>query len=129
MPYLSLYGKSIYDVYFPNDGCLLLKNGMLLSFDDGYVNSGVVKKIRIGVDINGAHEGPNRLGYDVFEYELTQNDGELLPEGHPASTITKECSMQNNGGTGFNCTYEAHRNTDYFKKVVKNIKASGNTTW
>lgn len=93
---------------------------MLVAFENpanGYV--------WISVDINGKNKMPNRWGWDLFTFELT-NDG-LLPLGAPGTTATYSnkpedyCNINQNtkNENGATCSYFAITNQDYFKELYK----------
>lgn len=103
-----------------DDGAFVLNNGMLVAFENpanGYV--------WISVDINGKNKMPNRWGWDLFTFELT-NDG-LLPLGAPGTTATYSadpnvyCNIDQNTSNenGATCSYFAITNQDYFKELYK----------
>ena len=74
----------------------------------------------VTVDVNGIKKRPNRWGYDLFTFELT-NSGKLLPmgaEGTHYTDMSKYCSATNTGNTnGIACTYKALTDKNYWKNL------------
>lgn len=103
-----------------DDGGFVLNNGMLVAFE----NPGGAGELWISVDINGKNKLPNKWGWDLFTFELT-NKG-LLPVGAPGTTkkysnvpltyCNQSSKSQENGVT---CGYYAVTDKDYFKKIYK----------
>lgn len=102
-----------------DDGAFVLNNGMLVMIENpaNHPNG-----LLISADINGKNKLPNRLGYDVFFFELTKEG--ILPLGAPGTTAkwsddpdkycNKNANLQFNGVT---CAYFATTDQEYFKKV------------
>ncbi len=103
-----------------DDGAFVLNNGMLIMLENPANNP---NGLLISVDTNGKNKLPNRLGYDIFTFELTKNG--LLPYG--ADGTTKKlfgdnpenfCNKNGNGQyNGITCAYYATTNKDYFVDV------------
>lgn len=115
--YKTKSSKSISTSLF-DDGSFILKNGMLVATEDGGEDHGVL----ISVDINGKNKPPNKLGWDVFTFELTTND--LLPAGAPGTTDetnrSKYCSDTGTDNiNGLTCAYYAIYDEEYFKNIYK----------
>lgn len=96
-----------------NDGQFVLNNGMLVLIE----NSGR-GKVQISVYINGVHKKPNRLGHDLFMFNL-ENDKLASSKGIcqdkiPDEEITDNPSFYYNGA---GCTTNALTDPDYFKKL------------
>ena len=73
----------------------------------------------ISVDVNGYLKNPNRLGRDLFIFEL-DSKGRLLPMGAPGTKYYSEteeyCSAtSSNNMNGAGCTYKALTDKSYFK--------------
>jgi prepilin-type N-terminal cleavage/methylation domain-containing protein len=111
--YSYLDGTKITYNQFMDDGQILLKDGTLLLFED---NNG---SLWITADINGVNGKPNKLGYDVFTWELN-NHGKLVPMGSTGTSYSGSCVNKN--VYGWQCTKRAQSESDYFKWVVKNVK-------
>lgn len=83
---------------------ILLNNGMTI-----WRGSLTYYRNRYYIDINGTAKGPNKLGYDLFTFEIDKQD-KLIPEKNNAN-ISKSCSFSNpaqsNSYIGFGCAYYA----------------------
>ena len=95
-----------------NDGQFALNNGMLILIENA--GSGVL----ISVDINGVHKKPNRLGHDLFMFQLQNEKIEpangICENSVPDEAITDEPSFYYNGA---GCTKHALSDPEYFKKL------------
>ena len=112
--YKTLNGNQIRTSIF-DDGQFVLPNGMLIIFEDtGYSD------ILISVDVNGKRQKPNRLGYDLFTFQL-MDDGKLLPMGAKGthySDMNTYCSKNSvSEYNGIACTYKALTEKDYWKHL------------
>lgn len=96
-----------------NDGQFVLTNGMLILIENP--GGGI---IYISVDINGVHKKPNRLGHDLFMFDLKNE--KLIPSAGicqgsvPDEEIKDEPSFYYNGQ---GCAKYALTDPDYFKKL------------
>lgn len=82
--YKNLTGDSNLDFYMFDDGQFIINDGSLIMIDNP--NLGVGKnRVFISVDVNGPYKKPNRLGKDLFMFQL-MDEGLLLPMGH-SSTV------------------------------------------
>lgn len=100
-----------------DDGAFVLNNGMLVAIENpaaGYV--------WISVDINGKNKLPNRWGWDLFTFELTDNG--IMPLGAPGTTANYSSNPANfcskngqNNENGATCSYFAVTDQEYFKKL------------
>lgn len=114
--------KSMWD-----DGGVVLNNGMLIAVENP---ANYVYGLLIMVDINGKNKNPNKMGYDLFAFELTKG-GVLLPLGAPGTgkqpsslalwgSKKPEEYCKKNGNHQFNgmtCAYLAATDRDYFQKL------------
>jgi len=87
-----------------DDGQFILPDGTTIFVNTD--NLGVF----VSVDVNGYLKKPNRLGKDLFMFELTSN-GKFLPGGAKGTTYYSEndeyCSASSNSGmNGAGCTYK-----------------------
>lgn len=111
-----------------DDGGFVLTNGMMVAIEQPAhstktINGKVYSRpILISVDINGKNKNPNRWGWDLFTFELT-NQG-IQPLGseftHPDySTNPKAfCNRTASGNeNGITCAYYAASDADYFRKL------------
>lgn len=132
-------GKQIFYKNFSNtgnmnarildDGGFELTDGRAIWLEGGFKNV----RFMITYDINGVDVGPNRYGYDLFSFILSQN-GLFYPAGSDQVndegltyldckkdfTIDKEnsCSLTNtNSCNGIGCAYQASINPNYFKEL------------
>lgn len=100
-----------------DDGQILLQDGTLVFFNaDGQM-------IGLSVDINGVMSPPNRWGYDLFTFQIKNEN--LIPMGSNGSKYTDKdvyCSLDSESNfNGIACTSMA-TDLDYFKWVVKTLK-------
>lgn len=118
------------DIRRLDDGNFVLTNGMLVAIENpGLTTRNIDGKqyldpLMITIDINGKSKKPNRWGWDLFTFEVT-NQG-LLPLGaegtHP--TFSKNpatyCSKNStNSENGITCAYYAAMDRDYFKELYQ----------
>ncbi len=104
-----------------DDGQFVLKNGMLLMFENMRGSS----NIYITVDVNGRNRTPNAWGWDVFTFQLVDRSGKgiLLPMGAEGTNITdvnRYCnSKTSDGASGIACTAKALSEKDYFRNLFE----------
>lgn len=102
-----------------DDGQFITSDGTLFLIENSATSTSV-QPIYITVDVNGIKKRPNRWGYDLFTFELT-NSGKLLPMGADGTHYTdmsKYCSATNTGNTnGIACTYKALTDKNYWKNL------------
>jgi len=94
----------------------------------------------VWIDTNGPYKGPNRLGHDLFVFEITA-DGRFLPVGMRGTLLNSAAALSGlqftDDGTpddndslgcnkddishlqGFTCTDNAMYDKDYFKNLPK----------
>lgn len=114
--YTTYNGKRLHTNPF-DDGQFVLPNGMLLMFE----NSGSASNIYISVDVNGKKKKPNRLGHDLFTFQLMKN-GKLLPMGVEGTNYSPEEFCKPNSSSNVNgiaCTYQALTDKNYWKNLPK----------
>ena len=102
MAYMTYNGKSKIAMEPFDDGQFVLMDGTLVLLE----NYSETKTIYISVDVNGFGKKPNRLGKDLFMFQL-MNDGSLKPMGsrrtkYPEATYCSRTSSSNMNGAG--CT-------------------------
>lgn len=126
---LSSNGTAASDLL--DDGAFVLNNGMLVAIENckncGY---GEDHNIWLVVDVNGRDYMPNKVGYDLFVFQVTK-DG-LLPLGAPGTdkkfstnpekycctqSINPGCSAGESQYNGYTCAFFASTDEDYFKRV------------
>jgi Tfp pilus assembly protein PilE len=106
--YLTYNGKTLSLVHF-DDGQFVLNDGSLILIENG----GSSSPKYISVDVNGFSKKPNRLGKDLFMFQLMDN-GELLPMGAKGTTYYRTndlyCSLTSNDTlNGASCTAKVLR--------------------
>lgn len=121
-PYKNLTGSTRMTTTFLDDGQIAMPDGTLLMFENQ--GSDNVTPIYIFVDLNGYGKLPNRLGVDLFAFQLV-ND-EILPMGaigtdfpNPDKQCSKNGSDPNNGMA---CTKKALSDPNYFKSMLSGLK-------
>ncbi len=104
-----------------DDGQLLLSDGTVLMFDNlGRDNAPVL----VSVDLNGFNSPPNRFGYDVFTFQLIDENIKAMGDlGTLYPDKDKYCSLNSNDSlNGISCAVKARSDADYFKWAVRNLK-------
>lgn len=103
--YKDYTGKS--NLYYPifDDGQFILSDGTLIMIENPNYGKGK-NRVFITVDVNGPNRKPNRLGKDLFIFQV-DNAGKLLPMGlegtaYPYSEYCSESLSSNLNGAG--CT-------------------------
>ena len=121
--YKTLDGKYVPSWYYFDDGQFVLLDGALIMLENPYAQKNA--PIWIHIDINGKNNKPNRLGFDVFTFVITDNE-ELVPmgtKGTQYANMDTRCNPKvSNSVNGIACAYKAMNSSDYFKSVVKNVK-------
>lgn len=112
--YKTYNGKQNITMQYFDDGQFVLNDGSLILLED---NS---SSIYISVDLNGFHKNPNRLGHDLFMFQLDAK-GKLLPMGAKGTTYYSEddeyCSPESsNTFNGAGCTYRALTDKTFFRR-------------
>lgn len=100
-----------------DDGQFVITNGMLIMIENPQEDSR--KRLFISVDINGKKRLPNRLGHDVFTFQISER-GKLLPMGVEGSEYSEEeyCSTTStNNLNGIACTAKALSDKNYWKNL------------
>ena len=120
--YETYNGKSSIALDYFDDGQFVTPDGMLILIE----NSGgqwFGDQVFISVDVNGYNKKPNRLGQDLFMFQIDKN-GALLPMG---AKDTKYYSINDNycsntsthNMNGAGCTNSALMNKNFFKKLPR----------
>ena len=119
--YKTLNGTSDIGMYLLDDGQFVLNDSSLVLLE----NSG--NMLIISVDVNGYNKRPNRLGIDLFMFQIN-NEGTLLPMGvkgtylysAPTDPYDIYCSWRAQSSmNGAGCTYKALYEKDYFKNLPR----------
>ena len=115
--YKTYNGKEV-NMNFFDDGQFVMNDGSLVLLENE-----IAARVFISIDVNGYNKKPNRLGHDLFMFQM-DDKGKLLPMGASGtayySTIDDFCSptsTDNMNGAG--CTYKALTDKDYFKNLPK----------
>ena len=120
--YETYNGKSSIALDYFDDGQFVTPDGMLILIE----NSGgqwFGDQVFISVDVNGYNKKPNRLGQDLFMFQIDKN-GALLPMGAKDtkyySISDAYCSnTSTNSMNGAGCTNLALMNKNFFKKLPR----------
>lgn len=121
--YKNLQGKNATKLNpIVNDGEWLLPDGSLLLFENGGARWG--SKVYVTVDLNGFGNPPDRMGYDVFMFQLIDENLKTMGDtGTHYNNMDIYCNLKsNNIQNGIACAQKAKENPDYFKWVAKNLK-------
>ncbi len=104
-----------------DDGAFVINNGMLFAMENP---GGVNGYVWVSIDINGKNKLPNRWGWDLFTFEVT-NDG-ILPLGAPGTTAAYSNNPQslcsdngNSNENGSTCGFFAATRDDYFTRLYR----------
>lgn len=101
-----------------DDGQFMTTDGSLYLFE----NAGGAGGIFISIDTNSIKKGPNKLGHDLFTFQLT-NKGKLVPMGGEGTRYTDDslyCSKDSQSSlNGVGCTAKALNDPNYFKNIFK----------
>lgn len=92
------------------DGIIVLLNNTITSFT------------AISIDVNGHLKAPNRLGYDLFMFQIDDKDGRLRAMGAPGTIYYSRndsyCSKTStNSMNGAGCMYKALTDPSYFRNL------------
>ena len=115
--YKNFNGTNTIPLALLDDGQFVLNDGSLILLEN--VSAG--GRLYISVDVNGYLKNPNRLGQDLFMFQI-DNKGNLLPMGakgtdyYSANNLyCSKTSTSTNNGAG--CTIKAINEKDYFTKL------------
>ncbi len=116
--YKTFNGKTTINLGKFDDGQFVLIDGALVLIENASAD-----QLFISVDLNGYDKRPNRLGQDLFMFEINEK-GALLPMGAKGTYYYSEndeyCSASSsNNMNGAGCTYKALNEKDYFNKLPK----------
>lgn len=119
--YKNFNGTNSIDLGLFDDGQFVLNDGSLILIDNNNDSSLVFNLLYISIDINGLNKRPNRLGQDLFMFQINQ-DGKLLPMGASGSTYYNDndiyCSKTStNNHNGAGCTYKALSDPTFWKNL------------
>ena len=116
--YKTFNGNTLSRSYF-DDGGFITNDGTTFFVEQGNQARDYTGYI-VSIDVNGYVKGPNRMGRDLFMFQITE-DGDVLPMGaentYWYSNRTSYCSRSSSSSyNGFTCAYYAATDKDYFKK-------------
>ncbi len=104
-----------------DDGQFILEDGSLILLQNSTSTDDTRRYI--SVDVNGFLKNPNRLGHDLFMFQLDEK-GKLLPMGAEGTNYYSKndyycsaTSTHNMNGAG--CTYKALTDKNYFKNLPR----------
>lgn len=132
--YVNLKGNTKIKGDLLDDGAFVLNNGMLMAVENcvGCGGYGADHNLWVVADVNGKNNRPNRLGYDLFIFQIL--DGEVLPLGAPGTdalfsakpedyccvdTVQKSCTTKSSTLNGYTCAFFAASDEEYFKKIYR----------
>jgi len=115
--YKNFNGKSSISYPYFDDGQFVMNDNMFVMIENYYSD------LLISVDVNGLNKRPNRLGQDLFMFQIN-NKGALLPMGAEGtkfySKTDANCSTTStNKMNGAGCTAKALSDKDFFKNLPK----------
>ena len=121
--YTTLNGNTL-NLHEFDDGQYVLNDGSFLMIEYSISTATAelpVSKFYISVDVNGLSKAPNRLGQDLFMFEIDKN-GKFLPMGAEGTSYYDKndvsCSFTSNSNmNGAGCTYKALSDPNYFKNL------------
>ena len=122
MWYKTYNGKNNLSTGYVDDGAFVLNDGTFILLENSNLtNRGGI--IIISADVNGFNKRPNRLGHDLFMFQV-DSKGKLLPMGLENTQFYDKndtfCSISSgNPNNGAGCTYKALTDKDFFKNLPK----------
>ncbi len=118
--YKTLNGSTLSRAYF-DDGGFITPDGTLLLTEQG--EQAKRTGYLVSVDVNGFKKRPNKMGYDLFMFQITE-DGRVLPMGAEGTYWSSESARESRcdknstfNENGFTCAYYAMTDTNYFKNL------------
>lgn len=113
--YKNFNGTDYADLALFDDGQFVLTDGSIMLLE----NAGAY--LFISTDVNGYKKGPNRLGQDLFVFQI-DDKGKLIPMGANGSayynkdnTYCSKTSTDKKNGAG--CTYKALSDPSFWKNL------------
>ena len=121
-PYKTFDGKTNANMSPFDDGQIALQDGTLLMFEN-YASADNTK-IFVSVDLNGYNNKPNRWGYDLFTFQLVDNQLKTMGDvGTAFTNLNQYCNTQSSSSyNGIACAQKAKSDSEYFKKIIKEFK-------
>lgn len=118
--YMTYNGQNTIAYAYFDDGQFVMNNGMLVLINNS--GAAVQEALTIAVDVNGYNKKPNRLGQDLFMFQIIDN-GILVPGGNKGSAFANtnfycsETSTRDLNGAG--CTEKALYEKGFFNNLPK----------
>lgn len=117
--YKNFIGKNSIDLTRFDDGQFVLSDGSMILINNSPDSTD--PSVYVSIDVNGYNKRPNRLGQDLFMFQL-DNEGKLLPMGAAGTAFYDEndayCSKSsNNSLNGAGCTYKALSDPKFWKTL------------
>ncbi len=118
--YKNYTGNTLASAYF-DDGGFISTDGTMYLIEQGEQakNTGYI----VSIDVNGYKKRPNKMGYDLFMFQIT-NDGRVLPMGAEETYWGTESAREARckktstfNENGFTCAYYAMTDNNYFKNL------------
>ena len=117
--YKNFTGTNSISLNLFDDGQFVLNDGSLIMLENS--TNLYSTELYISVDVNGYLKNPNRLGWDLFMFQI-DDKGNLLPMGAKGTRYYNKdelyCSKNTTYTTnGSGCTIKAINEKDYFTKL------------
>ena len=114
--YKNFNGTNSITLTYFDDGQFVLADGSLILLENDKAGSTF-----ISIDVNGYKKRPNRLGQDLFMFQINQ-EGKLLPMGANGTSFYNKndsyCSKTStNSNNGAGCTYKALSDPTFWKNL------------
>lgn len=119
-PYKTYDGKTNASMILFDDGQIALQDGTLLLFE----NYAPRMRVFVSVDLNGYNNKPNRWGYDLFTFQLVDNQLKAMGDtGTTYTDLSTYCNVNTQDEyNGIACAKKALSDSEYFKNIVKEFK-------
>lgn len=120
-PYKTYDGKTNASmILLFDDGQIALQDGTLLLFE----NYAPRMRVFVSVDLNGYNNKPNRWGYDLFTFQLVDNQLKAMGDtGTTYTDLSTYCNVNSQDEyNGIACAKKALSDSEYFKNIVKEFK-------
>ena len=118
--YKNFNGTNSINLNLFDDGQFVLADGSLILINNSTL-SGTDTHTYISIDVNGYNRRPNRLGQDLFMFQIDDNE-KLIPVGAKGTTYyssndayCSKTSTSNMNGAG--CTYKALSDPTFWKSL------------
>ena len=119
-PYKTYNGKTNASMILFDDGQIALQDGTLLLFE----NYAATMTALVSVDLNGYNNKPNRWRYDLFTFQLVDNQLKAMGDtGTTYTDLSTYCNVNSQDEyNGIACAKKALSDSEYFKNIVKEFK-------